>query len=92
MRVIALLARYNEERFLDTCLKHLFQHGIEVYLIDNESHDRTMDVAMSYHPGQGLVGVETLPRNGVYSWRPFLAAQRAACDNTESRLVHSPGR
>jgi glycosyltransferase involved in cell wall biosynthesis len=73
MRVIALLAAYNEERFLDNCLKHLFQHGIEVYLIDNESHDRTMDVAMSYHTGQGLVGVETLPRNGVYSWRPILA-------------------
>lgn len=72
MRVIALLATYNEERFIDSCLRHLFRHGIEVYLIDNESHDRTMEIAMSYR-NQGLVGVETLPRNGVYSWRLILA-------------------
>jgi hypothetical protein len=71
MRVIALLATYNEERVLGACLEHLFRHGVQVYLIDNESHDRTRELAESYL-GQGLVGIETLPRHGVYSWRPIL--------------------
>ncbi len=71
MRVIALLATYNEERFLGTCLDHLIQQGIDVYLIDNESQDRTLDIARGYLD-RGLVGVETLARQGVYSWRPIL--------------------
>ncbi len=71
MRVIALLATYNEERFLRACLEHLVQQGIEVYLIDNESTDRTVEIAQRYR-GCGLVDLETMPRYGVYSWRPIL--------------------
>ena len=45
MRVVALLATYNEERFITACLGHLTGHGVEVYLIDNESTDRTVQLA-----------------------------------------------
>ncbi len=71
MRVIALLATYTEERFITACLEHLFQQGVEVFLIDNESTDRTVSLAKRYL-GHGLIGIETLPRWGMYRWRTIL--------------------
>lgn len=71
MRVIALLATYNEERFIAACLEHLIQQGVDVYLIDNCSTDRTLAIAEAYLH-RGLIGVESFPRAGVYSWRPIL--------------------
>jgi hypothetical protein len=43
MRVVAILAAYNEERFIAGCLEHLIEQGVDAYLIDNESTDRTVD-------------------------------------------------
>lgn len=70
-RVIALLASYNEERFIVGCLEHLFLHNVKAYLIDNGSSDNTCALAERYL-GRGLIGIETLPRKGMYSWRPIL--------------------
>ena len=61
MRVVALLASYNEERFIGVCLEHLREQGIESYLIDNSSTDRTVEIASEYL-GNGLINIETLPR------------------------------
>jgi hypothetical protein len=73
MRVeaIALLATYNEERFIDGCLDHLIAQGLSVYLIDNESTDRTVELARKYL-GRGLLEIETWPRDGVYRWKAIL--------------------
>lgn len=72
MKVLAILAAYNEERFIGGCLEHLFANGVEAYLCDNESTDRTVEIAKSYL-GRGLRGIETLPRDGTYRWRQILA-------------------
>lgn len=72
MRIIAILATYNEERFIATCLEHLFAQGVEVYLIDNCSTDKTVAIA-ERHLGQGLVGIESFPRiAATYEWRSIL--------------------
>lgn len=71
MRAVALLATHNEERFIGGCLDHLIAQGVEVYLLDNSSTDRTVQIAERYL-GRGLIEIETLPRFGVYSWRPIL--------------------
>lgn len=71
MRVVAIIAAYNEERFIDACLDHLSRHGVEFYLIDNESTDRTVAFAERYR-GRGLAGIETFPRDNQYSWGPLL--------------------
>lgn len=72
MRVIALLATYNEERFIRSCLEHLLGQGVYVYLIDNCSTDRTLRIAREYL-GRGLIGIETFPRSsGVYRWQAIL--------------------
>lgn len=72
MRVVAILASYNEERYIVGCLEYLFSQGVEAYLIDNSSTDRTPEIAERYL-GRGLIGIETFPReSGTYRWRPIL--------------------
>ena len=68
---MALLTVYNEERFIDACLAHLVEQGIEVHLVDNDSTDRTVAIAERYR-GRGLIGMERLPRYGVFALRPQL--------------------
>jgi glycosyltransferase involved in cell wall biosynthesis len=72
LRVIALLAAYNEERFIGPCLENHIKQGLDVYLIDNGSTDQTVAVAECYLD-HGLIALETFPRQGMYSWEPLLA-------------------
>jgi glycosyltransferase involved in cell wall biosynthesis len=76
MRVLAILATYNEERFIGGCLEHLFAHGVEAYLCDNQSTDRTVEIASRYL-GAGLRGIEQLPRDGTFRWRQILRRKEA---------------
>jgi glycosyltransferase involved in cell wall biosynthesis len=71
MRVVALLATYNEQRFITACLDHLRSQGVSVYVIDNESTDNTVALAQPY-VGKGVLGIETFPRDGVYRWKRIL--------------------
>ena len=101
MRVIALLATYNEERFISGCIEHLCRQGVESYIVDNESTDSTPALAGAYL-GRGLVGIESFPRDGVYRWERLLhrkeelAAQLEAdwflhVDADERHLSPRPG-
>lgn len=83
MRVIALLATYNEERFIAGCLDHLIGQGVQVYVIDNESTDRTREIAESY-VGRGVVGIETMPRDGVYRWKPILRRKEELAEELDA--------
>jgi glycosyltransferase involved in cell wall biosynthesis len=71
VRVLALVATHNEERFIGHCIEHLAEQGVETYLIDNESTDATVEVA-ERHRGRGLADIEILPRNAVYALRRIL--------------------
>jgi glycosyltransferase involved in cell wall biosynthesis len=71
MRVLAIIAAYNEERFIGGCLEHLFAHGVEAYLCDNQSTDGTVAIASRYL-GAGLRGIEQIPRDGTFRWRQIL--------------------
>lgn len=83
MRIVAILASYNEELFIQACLDHLIAQGVETYLIDNESTDATVELARSYH-GRGLIGIETQPRRGMYSWRPLLRRKAEVADEIKA--------
>jgi glycosyltransferase involved in cell wall biosynthesis len=72
MRVTALLATYNEERFIANCLEHLFGQDVDVYLIDNDSEDRTVQISRRYL-NRGLLGIERHPREGVFRQRLLFA-------------------
>src|SRR5262245_57144344 len=71
MRVIVILATYNEERFIAPCLEILFREGIQAYLIDNDSTDQTVAIAKRYL-GRGLLGIENFPHDGTFRWSCIL--------------------
>lgn len=84
VRAVAILAAYNEERFIGDCLDHLFEQGLEAYLIDNCSTDQTVEIAEQYL-GRGLVGIETLPRNeGTYRWGAILQRKEELAASLEA--------
>src|SRR5215210_5202500 len=84
MRIVAILATYNEERFIAGCLEHLFDQGVEVYLVDNCSTDRTVEIAERYL-GHGLVDIETFPRaEGVYKWQSILERKEQLAHTLEA--------
>lgn len=83
LRILALLATYNERRFIAGCLEHLRRHGVETYLIDNSSTDGTVEIAERYL-GDGLVGIETFPRGEIYEWRALLARKEQLARELES--------
>jgi glycosyltransferase involved in cell wall biosynthesis len=76
MRVLAIIATYNEERFIGGCLEHLFAQGVEAYLCDNQSTDGTVAIASRYL-GSGLRGIEEIPRDGTFRWRQILHRKEA---------------
>jgi glycosyltransferase involved in cell wall biosynthesis len=65
LKIIGLLTTYNEQLVIETCIKHHISQGVEIYLIDNESTDNTVDIANKYL-GKGVIGIETIPRNGIF--------------------------
>lgn len=83
MRVIALIAAYNERRFIATCIDHLHRQGVESYVIDNESTDGTAAIAGAFR-GRGLAGLETLPRRGHYCWAELLRRKEELASELEA--------
>jgi hypothetical protein len=92
MRVVALIAAYNERRFIGSCLEHLDAQGVESYLIDNESTDGTVELAERFL-NRGLLGVERFPREDVYDWRGLLRrkeelAEELTAEGETDWLIH----
>jgi hypothetical protein len=83
MRVVAILATFNEERFVAGCIEHLREQGVDVYLLDNESTDATVEIAAHY-TGDGLIGVETLPRDGASDLHSRLARKEELAQSLEA--------
>jgi hypothetical protein len=83
MRVIALLAAHNEERFIGGAIEHFAKQGVETYLLDNSSTDRTVEIAES-HRGRGLIDIETIDRHGVYPWTKILQRKEELAESLEA--------
>ena len=66
MRAIALLATYNEERFISGCIEHLYGQGAQIFMMDNSSTDNTVAIAERY-VGRGILGIETYPRRDNFN-------------------------
>ena len=71
MKIVAILATYNEQRFVGNCIRNLVSQGASIYLIDNQSTDATIQVALEA-AGDALVGMESFPRDDVYPWEAIL--------------------
>jgi GT2 family glycosyltransferase len=82
-RVVALLAVHNEERFIGNCLRDLIGQGIQVYLIDNDSTDNTVELARPWLD-HGLIAIETLARNGSFSLQRILHRKEQLASDLEA--------
>lgn len=51
--------------YLPRCLEHLHQQGVETCVIDNESTDESLDIAMQYM-GKGVFRIERQPYRGCF--------------------------
>lgn len=92
MRVVAIIASHNERRFIGPCLEHLHDQGVESYLIDDDSTDETVEIAEGFL-NRGLIGIETIVREGFYDWRGLLRrkeelAAKFAAQREADWLIH----
>ncbi len=88
MKIVAILAIYNEERFVANCVRNLVAQGASIYLIDNESTDATIR-RVRETAGNALLGVESFPRHGIYSWQPILERKEQIANRIEADwLMH----
>ena len=73
-RILAVMTAYNEEDVIGPSIEALVSGGIEVYLIDNWSTDRTNEIASGFL-GRGVIGLERFPAapTTTYEWGRLLA-------------------
>ena len=83
MRVVALLAAFNESRFIGQSLEHLARQGVGSYLLDNDSTDDTRTIAQK-HLGDGLIGIERIPRRGTFSLETQMRRKEELASDLES--------
>ena len=83
MKIIVLITSYNEQRYIRACLEHYLSHGIYVYLLDNESQDDTIKIAMEYLD-KNLIAIETVPRHGMKQWRKMLMRKEELADQLDA--------
>jgi glycosyltransferase involved in cell wall biosynthesis len=89
MKIIAIITSYNEERYIRACLDHYLNHGISVYLLDNESTDCTVDIAKKYL-NRNLIGIEIIPRKGMKQLRKMLMRKEELADELDADwLMHA---
>jgi glycosyltransferase involved in cell wall biosynthesis len=74
-RVLAIISAFNEGDIISLVLQHLIENGIDVYLIDNQSTDDTVEEARRWL-GKGLLHVETFPADAedatAFDWGAIL--------------------
>ncbi len=82
MRIVALIAAYNEERFLASCLEHLLGQGVDVHVIDNGSTDATGAIARRFAGSR--VTIEDLPRDGTFHLERLLMYKEALASEIDA--------
>lgn len=83
MKIVALLAIRNEERYIEKCLQNLIQQGFEIILIDNDSTDQSVKLATKYL-NKGLKEIINFPYNGYYEWTKILKCKEELYKNTDA--------
>jgi len=78
--ICALMSAYNEEDVIEESIEKLIAQGLDVYLIDNKSTDKTVERAKKFL-GRGLIDIETLVfyenDKEVYNWTGILERKEA---------------
>ena len=89
MRAVALLCVRNEEAHIAHCLDKWRESGSDVVLIDNDSEDRTVDIARGYL-GRGVLSIERQPWTGRFQLREQLLIKRRLIGELDHEwVIHS---
>jgi glycosyltransferase involved in cell wall biosynthesis len=65
MRIVALLTVRNEASYLECCVRHLHEQGVETCVIDNDSTDGSRQIAEQFL-GRGVCQIERLRYEGYF--------------------------
>jgi hypothetical protein len=91
-RVVAIVAVRNEEDILEPCIRSLRSEGVEVYILDNWSTDRSVDIAQQF-VGNGVAAIERFPATGpsaTWEWAQMLQRMEAvATEVTADWYLHT---
>lgn len=89
MRAVALICVRNEEALIAHCLDNWRTSGCDVVLIDNDSDDRTVEIARAYL-GRGLLSIERQPWAGCFQLREILLTKRRLIQSLDHDwVIHS---
>lgn len=83
MRILAIITTYNEARYVRPALDHYVKHGIEVYVLDNESTDGTCDIVAEYLK-ENVIALEVVTRQGYNDWKAMLCRKEAIADRVRA--------
>jgi len=72
LKIVAIIAAYNEADIIGTVVEDLTQQGISVYFLDDGSTDGTV-AAVTPFLGRGVLNIEQLTPSGHYNWERILA-------------------
>jgi hypothetical protein len=79
---VAIIAAYNEEDIIGAAVRYLVEQGASVYLLDDGSTDRTVEIATAAAADR-LIGIESLPPafgdrgQPLYAWSRILERKAA---------------
>ena len=76
-RVCAIITARNEEIYAKSLFPYLVANGVDFYLIDHGSTDRTKEIAKDFE-NRGLVGIKDLPFDGTFNLTQMLKAEAQA--------------
>jgi len=89
MKVLAVICVRNEELTIACCLENWINNNCEVVLIDNDSDDRTVEIARSYQ-GRGLLAVERMPWRGYFALKDQLVLKhKIISEASHDWVVHA---
>jgi hypothetical protein len=85
LRIVALVAAFNEGDVIAQTIAHLIAGGVDVYLLDNGSTDNTVAQAAPFL-GRGLMKIERfVPGGGArFAWREILARKEELAEEIDA--------
>ena len=91
-KIVALVIAYNEEDIIIPFLKHLFNNGIHVHILENWSTDKTFELIQQIKNNK-IIGIERFPKNGskqFLSWKDSLKRKEELAKEIDaSWFMHS---
>ncbi|MGC8747495.1 MAG: glycosyltransferase [Candidatus Kapaibacteriota bacterium] len=94
-KVLSIITTYNEEDIIEQVLTDLIRNGIDVYLLDDNSDDRTVEIAEKFL-GKGLIKIEKINANtkqyeqNKFNWELLLKRKEEIADQLKyDWYIHS---